>query len=159
VRDIACRVSPIRDHAFFEQPELERLFGHDLLQGAGLEAQVLHLVGGGGPRRVAGEPPLPSLKELLRPAVIHRRGNAFATAELGDALLAPKAFQHDADLLLGRELSPRRTADILHNLLSRLLLRPGFLSHLRSLTATMNQKSSLPEKPQSVPRALTSDSP
>ena len=35
-------------------------------------AKILHLVGGRGARRVAGEPPFTGLKELLRPAIVHR---------------------------------------------------------------------------------------
>ena len=55
--------------AFFEQTVFERQFGHDLLQGAGLEAQVLHLVSRRA-RRIASEPLLPGLKEIFRPAAI-----------------------------------------------------------------------------------------
>jgi hypothetical protein len=69
----------------------------------------LHLVRIGGPDRVAGETALAGLQELLRPAIIHRRRYALAAAQLGYALLAPQAFQHDADLLLGRKPTPRRT--------------------------------------------------
>ena len=36
------------------------------------------------PRRVAGEPALAGLQELLRPRVIHALGDAFAPAKLGD---------------------------------------------------------------------------
>jgi len=31
--------------------------------------------------------------------IVHRGGRAFPTAELGDVLLTPQSFQHDADLL------------------------------------------------------------
>src|SRR6476660_3497826 len=98
-------------------------------------------------RRIAGHSTLAGVEELLGPAIIHRRGDPFAPAQLGDALLAAHAFQHDADLLFGRELPPRRPADILHNLLCRCFLRPGSLSHLRSIMAAMIQKSSLHENP------------
>src|SRR5215207_6606029 len=74
MRGISCRLSPIPDHAFFEQAVLEGQVGHDLLQGGGLPTQLLHLVRRGSPRRVAGEPRLARLKEVLRPAIIHRRG-------------------------------------------------------------------------------------
>jgi hypothetical protein len=59
------RARPIREHAFFQQPQLERLLGHDLFQGAGLLAQRLDLVGGRGARRVAGQAALAGLEELL----------------------------------------------------------------------------------------------
>src|SRR3954453_18447903 len=99
MRGISCRLSPIPDHAFFEQAVLEGQVGHDLLQGGGLPTQVLHLVRRGSPRRVAGEPLLARLQEVLRPAIIHRRGDALAAAQLRDALLTPPPLEHDADLL------------------------------------------------------------
>ena len=37
-----------------------------------LPAEILHLVRGRSPRRVAGKPPFTGLKELLRPAIVHR---------------------------------------------------------------------------------------
>lgn len=36
-------VAPIRDHAFFEQPQFQRLFSDDLFQIAGFSAQVFNL--------------------------------------------------------------------------------------------------------------------
>src|SRR6516162_2094901 len=96
---ISCVVSPIPDHAFFEQSVFEGEVGDDLLQGLRLSAEILHLVGSRSPRRVAGKPSLAGLQELFRPAIVHRRGDAFAAAELSDALLAAKPFQYDADLL------------------------------------------------------------
>ena len=47
---------PIRDHAFFEHTVLERQVGDALLQRAGLTAQILDLVGGGGTGGVTGKP-------------------------------------------------------------------------------------------------------
>src|SRR3954454_18072447 len=88
---------------FFEQAVLQREVGHSLLQGAGLAPQRLDLVRGGGPGGVAGQAPLADLQELLGPAVVHGGGDALAPAQLGDAVLAPQALQHDADLLLRRE--------------------------------------------------------
>src|SRR5918993_3001886 len=88
---------------FFQQTVLQGEIGHDLLQRLGLTAQVLDLIGRCGTRRVAREPLLAGLEELLGPAVIHRRGDPFAAAELGDALLAAQALQHDADLLFSRK--------------------------------------------------------
>src|ERR1700761_6154957 len=57
---------------FFKQAVLQGEIGHDLLQGGGLTTEVLHLAGRRGSRRIAGQPPLSSLEELLGPAVIHR---------------------------------------------------------------------------------------
>src|ERR1700724_4824552 len=89
---------------FFEQTVFERQFSDDLLQCAGLAAQVLYLVRGCCAGRIAGEPLLPGLKEVFRPAVIQILDDPFATAQLGDALLAAQALQHNADLLFCREL-------------------------------------------------------
>ena len=47
--------------------------------------------------RGANEPPFTGLKELLRPAIVHR-GDALAAAEFGYALLPAQPFQYDADL-------------------------------------------------------------
>jgi hypothetical protein len=106
-------VSPIRDHAFFEQPQFQRLLGDDLFQILGLAAEGLDLVAGGGAGGVAGEPPLASFQELLGPAVVEALGDALAAAQLGDAHLAAQAVQHDADLLFGRVALARRPADAL----------------------------------------------
>ena len=94
---------------------------------------MLHLVGGGCPRGVAGQPLLAGLEELFRPIVIEALGNALTPAQRGNALLATQAFQHDADLLLRRILFAGGAADVLDDLLCRLFLCPGFPSHLRSL--------------------------
>src|SRR5271169_1223673 len=83
--------------------------------------------------RVAGKPSFTGLKELFRPAIVHRRGDALAATQFGNALLAAEPLQHDANLLLGRKMSTRRPPNVLDCLFRRLFLRPGFLSHLRSL--------------------------
>src|SRR4029450_8135249 len=117
---------------FFQQTVLQGELGHDLLQRLGLPAQVLDLIGRRGTRRVAREPLLARLEELLGPAVILRRRDPLAAAELGDAILAAQALQHDADLLFSRKMPARRAPDVFDDLLCRRFLRPGFLSHLRS---------------------------
>src|SRR3984885_7627579 len=88
MRNISCLVSPIPDHAFFEQSVFEGEIGHDLLQRLRFAAEILHLVGSRGARRVAGKPPFTGLKELFRPAIVHRRGDALAATQFGNALLA-----------------------------------------------------------------------
>ncbi len=50
-------------------------------------------------------------------------------------VLATQALKDDADFLFGGELPPLCPTDGLYDLLCRLLRRPGFLSHLRSLRA------------------------
>src|SRR3546814_11988926 len=57
--------------------------------------------------------------ELLRPGVIQALGNAFLAAQLGDAVLAAQAIQHDADLVFGREVPAGCTPDVLHHPLRR----------------------------------------
>ena len=54
--------------------------GHDFFERAGLAAQVPHLVRGRRTGRVAGQPLLACLQELLRPAVVHRGGDALSPA-------------------------------------------------------------------------------
>jgi hypothetical protein len=92
MRGISCLALPIRDHAFFEQTVFQRQFRHNFLQGAGLTAQILHLVRGRCARRVAGEPLLPRIEEILRPAIIQVLDDSLAPAQFGDALLAAQAF-------------------------------------------------------------------
>src|SRR5215472_14517569 len=132
MRSISSLEFPIPRHAFFEQTVFEGQF-HDLLQRTGLSAQVLHLVRGCCPRRVASQPLLAGFEKLLRPAIIKILDNPLTPAKLRDALLAPQALQYNADLFFGREFPPRDAANVLHNLVRRFLHRPGFLSHLRSL--------------------------
>ena len=73
-----------------------------------------------------------------------RPSSALAAAQLRDALLTPQALEHDADLLLGRELPARGTPGPSRPLPPA--VSPARISASSSLlTATMNQKSSLPE--------------
>src|SRR5450631_2406340 len=96
MQDISRLVLPIPAHAFFKQAVLQGEIGHDLLQGCGLTTKVLHLAGRCGAGRVARQPAFAGLQELLRPAVIHRGGDAFPAAKLRDVLLAAQSFQHNA---------------------------------------------------------------
>src|SRR6476659_4480081 len=117
MRDTSCDILPIREHAFFEQTVLQRRFGQRLLQLACLGPQRLDLVGSGLARRVARQPALAGFQELLRPAVIHALRDALLATELSDAGLATQPFKDNADLLFGRILPPRRTADVAYRLL------------------------------------------
>jgi hypothetical protein len=63
---------------FFEQAVLQGEVGHDLLQGAGFAAQLLHLVRGRLAGGVASQPALAGVEEVLRPAIIDRGGDALA---------------------------------------------------------------------------------
>ena len=109
-------VSPIRDHAFFEQAQFERLLGNDFFQLLGLALEILDLVAGRRAGSVAGKPSLAGFQELLRPAVVEALGNAFTAAQLRNRVLAAQAVQHDADLLFGRVALARRPADVLDDL-------------------------------------------
>ena len=77
------------------------------------------------------------------PAVIQALSDAFAAAQFRNAVLALQAVQHDPDLLFGRVLLARRTANVFDDLLTVALPGSGFLSLLHSLAATMCQKPSL----------------
>jgi hypothetical protein len=75
MRGISFLVSPIRDHAFFEQAVFQGEVRHQDLHVANLAPQLLDLGSGRGPLRIPGQPPLAGLEELLRPAVIKALGN------------------------------------------------------------------------------------
>jgi hypothetical protein len=77
-----------------------------------LPTQIRDLAARRRPRSIAGEAPLASLQELLRPGVIQALGNPFASAQLRNAVLAAKAIENDADFLLGRILPARRSANV-----------------------------------------------
>ena len=94
-------VSPIRNHAFFEQSVFQERLGQRFFEIAGFLAQLLDLTGRGLTCRVAGQPLLASFEEVLRPLVVQALGNPLAAAQLGDRILATQALQHDADFLLG----------------------------------------------------------
>src|SRR4051812_30258813 len=94
--------------------------------------QVVDLFRGGGLIRIASQALLASLQEVFRPAIVQVLRDPLAATQLGNAVLAAQAFQHDPDLLLGRIMLARRPSDVLDNLLSRFLQWSGLLSHLRS---------------------------
>lgn len=117
---------------FFEQPQFEGLLRENLLQIAGLAAQVLDLGRGRRSRRVARQAFLPGLEELLRAAIIQAPGNAVASVQFGNAVLALQTIQHALDLLFRRMLFASGPTDVFHNLVAVALLGSGFLSHLHS---------------------------
>src|SRR3954451_8360370 len=118
MRGISFFVAPIRDHAFFEQPVLERKVRNAFLQRARLAAQILHLVGGGGTGGVTSQPALAGLHKLLRPGIVQALGDAFLAAMLSSPRRPSSTI---LILLFRREMSPRRTTDVFHHLLGRLL--------------------------------------
>ena len=140
-------VSPIPDHAFFKQAQLEGLLGDDLFQVTCLAAQISDLAAGGFPCRIAGKAPFPGLEELLGPTVIEAFRDPFAAAKLGYAGFPAQTIEHDADLVFRRIVPPGGTADVLDDLLGRAVWARGFLSHLHSYVVTMRQKPSVPQDP------------
>src|SRR3981189_3052378 len=130
--DISFAVLPIRRHAFFEQTVLQGQIGNHLLERHGLPTQIVDLVRGGSPGRIASQALLASLQEVFRPAIVQVLRDPLAATQLGNAVLAAQAFQNDPDLLLGRIVLARRPSDVLNNLLSWFLRCSGLLSHLRS---------------------------
>ena len=58
------------------------------------------------------------LEKLLRPAIIQILVDSLLATQLGDALLAPQARNHNPDFFFSRVLPPRCAPDIPHNLLS-----------------------------------------
>src|SRR5690606_15160395 len=108
-------------------------------------------------RGITRKPLLACLEELLRPAVIEALGDTLTAAKAGDALLAAQARQDDPDLLLRGIVLPGLPLDPTDQPVGRVLRCSGCLVHLRSMVASMNQKSSVTQTLKSVRRVLTSD--
>jgi hypothetical protein len=103
MRGISFVVAPIRDHAFFKQAVLQGQVGHASFSARAFAAQVLDLTGRRSTGRVAGQPPLARFQEFLRPGVVEALGDPFLAAQLGNAVFAAQAFQHDPDLVSSDE--------------------------------------------------------
>ena len=159
MRDTSFVFAPIRDHAFFKQAVLKGQVGNAFLQRAGLAAQVLHLAAGRSTGSVARQAALARFYELLRPHIIQALGDAFLAAQLGNAVIAAQAVEHDPDLVFSREMPPGLPPDVLHHPLSRGLYRRFFQGglglHLRSFVTTTKPQSSLNHNLKSVPLVLT----
>ena len=65
MQDTSFVVVPIRDHAFFEQPQFKSLFGNNLFQVASLAAQVFDLRRGRRTSRIASKAFLAGFQEFL----------------------------------------------------------------------------------------------
>ena len=68
---------------------------------------------------VTGKAPLAGFQKLLRPTVVKALRDTFTATQRGDALLAPKTFQYDLDLLFRRMPTTGLTTDIPDRLLHR----------------------------------------
>jgi hypothetical protein len=113
------RRRPHPRRCFFQQTVLECQVRNAFLQGTGFAAQVLHFAGGRSTGGVAGQATLAGFHELLRPGVIQALSDAFLAAQLGNAVLATQAVEHDTDLVLGRKMASGLAPDVLHHPLSR----------------------------------------
>src|SRR5690606_36507357 len=96
--------------------------------------------------------------ELLGPGVIKALGDPFAPAQLGNAVLATQAVQHNPDLVLGGKMPPRRPADILDHLFGRLLRLRRFRRHSGSFVVQTRPELSLTIKPNSETQVLMTNS-
>src|SRR6516164_9369646 len=112
MRNTSSSVLPIPENAFFEQAVFDQELSQGLLELARLSLELLDLVRGGLTRRVAGEPFLARLQELLRPTVVQVLIDPFLAAHLSNAVLAAQAFQHDADLLFSGMMPACGSANI-----------------------------------------------
>src|SRR6516164_7414193 len=158
MRGASCLVSPIPDHAFFEQSQFEGLLGDNFLEVLRFAPKLLDLVGRRCTSGVPGKPALAGLEKLLRPRVIHALGNAFAPAKLGDRGFAAKAIEHNADSSLPPHGASELPVGCHGQRLPTKRASTWISSHLRSLAATMSQKSSLPQAASSVSQVLKRDS-
>src|SRR5262249_39897535 len=120
---------PIPENAFFEQAVFDQELSQGLLELARLSLELLDLVRGRLTRRVAGEPFLARLQELLRPTVVQVLIDPFLAAQLSNAVLATQAFQHDTDLLFSGMMPACGSANIPDCLFSALRYALARLSH------------------------------
>ena len=76
---------------------------------------------------VAGQAALACLQKLLGPVVVEVRADPLTTAQFGDGLLTPEAFQDNADLLFGGKLTAGLALDLAYDLLGVSTLGHGTL--------------------------------
>ena len=67
-----------------------------------------------------GDRPIMDNLSSHKRASVQALRNAFLTAQLGNAVIAAQAFQHDPDLAFSGKMSTGLTPDVLHHLLRRL---------------------------------------
>src|SRR5262249_47774303 len=120
---------PIPENAFFEQAVFDQELSQGLLELARLSFELLDLVRGGLTRRVAGEPVLARPQGILRPTGVQVLNDPLLAAHLSTAVLAPQAFQHDADLLFSGMMPACGSANIPDCLFSALRYALTRLSH------------------------------
>src|SRR6266436_6642458 len=146
MRNTSSSVLPIPENAFFEQAVFDQDLSQGLLELTRLSLELLDLVRGRLTRRVAGEPFLARLQELLRPTVVEVLIDPFLAAQLSNAVLAAQAFQHNADLLFSGMMPACGSANISDRLFSAVRyaeavltlggFETGLHSHLEIAVAT-----------------------
>ena len=75
-------------HVFFEQPQLQHLFGDHFFESSGFTPQLCDFARVGLANNVPGQALLAGLHEVLGPLVIKTLGNAFTSTQLGHAVFA-----------------------------------------------------------------------
>jgi hypothetical protein len=115
MRDISFVVSPIPDHAFFEQRSSSACSATTSFRSRApheadpLTSSVLTS------RRVPGQSLLAASRNSFRPEVILALGSTFLAAQLSNAVLATKAGKHNPDLIFCGKPTPGLALDILHD--------------------------------------------
>ena len=132
--------TPHRQHAFFEQAVLHHQLGQQFLELMALRPQPFDLVAGRFTRGIAGQPLLARLQEVLGPAIVEVLVDPFLAAQLGHAVLAAQARDHDPDLVLSREVPAGCPPYIAYRLLRLFRLRIDFRSCVWRI-ADLPQKS------------------
>src|SRR5277367_1063167 len=154
MQDISRLVLPIPVHAFFKQAVLQGEIGHDLLQGGGLTAKVLHFA---RLRRAPYRPPI----GVCRPPGTPWTSRNTSRRRCLRGGKARRCSPHRAALpaRCGSSLPPNNAGGSDAECPSALVLPalcPARISVSSSLlAATMNQKSSLREVHQFVSGVLT----
>src|SRR5271154_1512737 len=134
---------PIPEHAFFKHAVLHHQLGQQFLELVSLRPQPFDLVAGRFTRGIAGQPLLARLQEVLRPAIVKVLVDPFLAAQLGNAVLAAQARDHDPDLVLSREVPPGRPPYVAYRLLRLFRLRIDFRSHLSAPSAVIDEPKTL----------------
>ena len=92
---------PHRRERFFKQTVLHHQFDQSLFELVQFIAQVLNLFAGRLTGGITGEALLAGPQELFRPTIIEVLVDPLPAAQLGNAVLAAKAFQGNPNLFLG----------------------------------------------------------
>jgi hypothetical protein len=126
-RGISFLASPIRGHAFFEQTQFERLFGHNFFEILCLAPQILDLAVGCCPALY-----LPPAAFYRPPGIPWTKRNKGSRQSLHDGTARQCSTRHatrpEPDFLLSRMALARCPAVVLHKLLRRGFSAYGFLS-------------------------------